>query len=280
MTDNPLKKYSERPGTYVTLPSGGRFYKTRPRLSADGELEIRPMTAGDELKIKNPDGLMNSDGIFQVLEHIAPGIERASEIPTPDFDIIIVGMRIATYGDTMDVGAKCPKCGHDEEYQINLTNVLANATQITAPDEITIGDLKVKLRPHTAESSTILSQFQVQIARAARQFELAAVTEKEEHQKQLAEMMKRGSELIFEVASNHIVSVETPEGEIVDDPKFINEWLVELTAPEYQKIRDAVQELSTECVDRNMKIVCPQCSHDFSVEVTFDPANFFGTSSL
>lgn len=280
MSVNPLKKYSEKPGTYITLPSGGKYYKTPPKLTADGELEVRPMTAGDELKLKNPDGLMNSDGLFQVIEHIVPGIEHAQEIPIPDLDSIVIGMRIATYGEMMDIGAKCPKCNHKDEYQINLRHVLVGAKKIEAADQVEIGELKINLRPYTAESSTLLSLYQVELARAARSFELAQSTDKESHKKEMLELVKRGSRLIFEIASKHIVSVETPDDGIVTDQKFIEEWLSELIAPEYQIIRDAVAALSEERVDRKMTVTCPNCENKISLEAIFDPANFFGTSSL
>jgi hypothetical protein len=58
-TANPLSDYFRQPGTYITLPSNGRFYKDKLTLSDSGELAIYPMTAKDELRLKNPDALFN-----------------------------------------------------------------------------------------------------------------------------------------------------------------------------------------------------------------------------
>jgi hypothetical protein len=280
MTENPLKKYSQRPGTYITLPSGGRFYEQLPKLTADSELEIRPMTASDEIKLKNPDGLMNSDSLFQVIEHVAPGIVDAKDIPTPDLDLIVIGMRIATYGELMNVGVRCTNCSHDEQFQINLTKVVAGATTIIAPEQVEVEGLQINIRPHTSESSTMISNYQVELVRAARAVAAASEANKEPLNAQVAAIIKRGSELLFDIASKHIVSIVTPEEETVTDRAFVREWLVDLPAPEYQKIRDAVNELSMERVSRDMEYVCSECDTPGRMEVAFDPANFFENSSL
>ena len=280
MTDNPLKRYSQRPGTYVALPSGGKYYTVPPTLTADGELEVRPMTASDEIRLKSPDGLMNSNSLYQVIEHVAPGIVNGKDIPTPDLDLIVIAMRIATYGKMMDVGARCAKCGHDDHYQIDLSSIIANAKKIEAPESVEIGNLKVNLRPHSAESNTMLSTYQIEVSRAVRQFELAAATDKPEHSRNLHETITRGSDLLFDIITKTIVSVETPDEDVISDPAFIQEWLTDLAAPDYQTIRDAVNALSQECVNRKMKFGCIKCEHKNETEVSFDPANFFGSSSL
>lgn len=280
MSDNPLKKYSTRPGTYVTLPSKGRYYSIHPKLTADGDLEIRPMTAADEIRLKNPDGLLNSDALFQVIEHIAPGISDASKIPTPDLDVIVIGMRIATYGELMDVGITCKSCKHDENYQVNLVQVLANARTISTENQVIIDNLKINLRPHTAESNTMMSNYQVELIRAAKQYEANVKNDQNEFNDKMREIMVRGATLLFDIASKHIMNIETPDDGIVTDSTFIREWLTDLPAPDYQKIRDAVNKLSKEAIDRNMKFKCVNCDAVNEVEAAFDPANFFGNSSL
>lgn len=280
MTENPLKKYSERPGTYVTLPSGGRFYTKKPKLTADGELEIRPMTASDEIRLKNPDGLMNSDSLFQVIEHVVPGIENAREIPTPDLDVIIIGMRMATYGNEMNIGVRCEGCNHDDEFKIDLISVLASATPISGESSIKIEDLVVHIRPHSSESNTMLSNYQVELVRAARAIESAIAEDREPLNKNFAEIVERGSKLLFDIAIKHIEKIVTPDDNVVTDQKFIHEWLTDLPAPQYQKIRDAVSKLSKEVINREMTFKCGECNKSNKLEVAFDPANFFANSSL
>ena len=66
MTDNtnPLAGHFRQPKLYVKLPSGGQFNnKEALDMPENGELAIFPMTAKDELLMKNPDALLNGDAV-------------------------------------------------------------------------------------------------------------------------------------------------------------------------------------------------------------------------
>jgi hypothetical protein len=73
-TANPLSDYFRQPGTYITLPSNGRYYKQPPKLTESGELAIYPMTAKDELRLKNPDALFNGEAMRGVIKSSCPDI--------------------------------------------------------------------------------------------------------------------------------------------------------------------------------------------------------------
>ena len=278
MTENPLKKYSQRPGTFVTLPSRGKYYPYDVELTVDGDIEIKPMTASDELKLKNPDGLMNSESLFQVIENVVPSIKRARDIPTPDLDAIVIGLRLATYGDQMDVSITCASCNDVETYQINISSMLASMKAIDAPDQVVVGDLKVNIRPHTAETTTLVANYNVELARAALMVE-QAVTRDQDLEKNLAKIIEKGQHMLYDAAIKHVVSVETPDGDIIDSPEFILEWIKDLSAPDYRIIKDAVDNLSEERIDRNRTFKCVKCGHENKIAISFDPSTFFDTSS-
>ena len=65
---NPLIQAYRKPNMYVTLPSGGRFYKDKPKLSADNELAVYAMTARDELITKTPDALFNGEATVSLIK--------------------------------------------------------------------------------------------------------------------------------------------------------------------------------------------------------------------
>ena len=88
VTNNPLSEFYTQTGMYVKLPSQGRFYSERPRMSADDEIEVFPMNAIDELHFQNPDGLLNNESLVKVLQRTVPGIKDANEIPKPDLDVL------------------------------------------------------------------------------------------------------------------------------------------------------------------------------------------------
>ena len=73
-TNNPLGQYFRKPGLNVGLPSKGKFYKNPPKLTVDGEIAVFPMTAKDELLVKNADSLLNGDAIVQLIRSCVPDI--------------------------------------------------------------------------------------------------------------------------------------------------------------------------------------------------------------
>ena len=69
----------------------------------NGEIGIFPMTARDELVLKTPDALLNGASTVEVINSCVPAITDAWEIPSVDMDALLIGIRIATYGENMDI---------------------------------------------------------------------------------------------------------------------------------------------------------------------------------
>ena len=99
---NPLNKYFRQPSIYVTLPSGASYPPTVLQQTQSGEIGIQPMTAKDEIRFKTPDALMNGQGVVDVIESCVPQIKDAWQIKSYDLDTLLIAIRIATYGETMD----------------------------------------------------------------------------------------------------------------------------------------------------------------------------------
>jgi hypothetical protein len=283
VTDNPLSKYYVQPGTFVKLPSGGRYYEDPPTITADGEIEVKPMNAMDELQFQSPDGLLNNDSLAKVLGKTVPGIKDPATILRPDLDVLLIALRVVTYGDTMDVEVECPHCNNKDQYSVDLSRLLAGAKDIEAPDQVEVNGLKVNIRPFTLFTQNKLNEYMIDIQRTAR--ELAVRQERSEDQLDALEELRtkmsaslNASSLeLFNIAVNSIISVETPDEQIVTDADFINEWLNNLKAPEYKIIREGIKNLSEERVDRKMTVKCTNCEKSVDSEVNFDPANFFAT---
>ena len=98
------------PGIYVSLPSKGRWYSGELEMSADGEIEVFPLRAKDELRLKSPDALFNGEALVSVLENIVPGIPNVIDMPVADQNVIMCGAYLATYGNDYTLSITCPKC--------------------------------------------------------------------------------------------------------------------------------------------------------------------------
>jgi hypothetical protein len=262
-----------------------------PVLSADGEIEVFPMTALDELHLVNPDGLINNESLFTVIQHVVPAIKNARTVLSPDLDVLFIAMRMATYGDTMDVEGKCTECDDISTHSVMLPALLATVKNIDAVDEITVDGFELKLKPYTLFSQSKLTDYMITIQRAARKLQfiednisnahdietLNKQTDASDEFKQaLSNAVSSSSADLFEIAAESIERITTSNGTLVIKKEHITEWLKTLPAMTYATIRDALSELSKSCIDTSVSYKCSKCKHKNVLEVNFDPANFFG----
>ena len=153
MSQNPLEKLYRTKKVYTSLPSKGQYYHSGVTLSVDGELGVMPMTAADEIKLKTPDTLFNGEALFELFKSCAPDIVNPREMPACDVDKLLIAIRVATSGVNMDVSAKCPKCKKSETYQIDLTQIMNTAQEITDENTVELdGDVIVHINPLTLDS--------------------------------------------------------------------------------------------------------------------------------
>ena len=125
---NPLSKYFRQPKLYIKLPSQGKWYGNNSfEPTVTGEIPVYAMTGKDELILKNPDGLLNGQSTVDVIQSCVPNIKNAWEISSLDLDMLLVAIRIATYGPNMDVGHVCPNCG--------VENSIYNPEDYLPPEE-------------------------------------------------------------------------------------------------------------------------------------------------
>ena len=280
MSDNPLLKYNTKPGIYIKLPSGGKYYENPPKLTADGDIEILQMNAIDELNYQNPDGLLNNDSLVKVFTNTIPSIPNPEEITKPDLDVLLVGIRMSTYGKEMDLDTKCEKCENENRYSVNLLQMLGTIKDMESPDSIEIGELKVNIKPYTLMSQNNMNNLMIGMLRIAKELERRSEgneTDDELMEKlntEMSELVEKRATELFKIASDSIRSVETPDESLIEDREFINEWLKKISAPDYKKIRDAIVDLSESVIDTNFTYVCQKCETENTMEVDFDPANF------
>ena len=277
---NPLNKYFRQPAIYVTLPNGNY----PPHIltpSSTGELGVQPMTAKDEIKFKTPDALMNGEGVVDVIHSCVPDIKDAWQIKSYDLDTILIGIRIATYGETMAINFNVPGANEQTSHSINLPALLDDMKNKSIINEITLKDgLKIQVRPLTYRDMTkaSLKTFQQQKMYSAVQDSKMA---DEEKVKRFDESFKTLTELSTSILLKNISKIITPSGDEVTDPLQIKEFIDNVKATlitelqeELVKIRiqGSVPPLKLKATEEQIKKGAPAT---YEVPVTFDTANFF-----
>ena len=135
--NNPLQSYFRQPAIYVTLPSKGRWYPPGTvTMNEQHEVGIMPMTAKDELTIKTPDALMNGQATVDVIKSCVPDIKDPWLMPSVDTDSVLLGIRLATYGDQMEITSSVPNTSETQTVNVNLTAVLDQIGPVNWQNEL------------------------------------------------------------------------------------------------------------------------------------------------
>ena len=272
---NPLIQAYRKPSIYIPLPSGGKFYKIKPKLSIDNELAIYAMTARDELITKTPDALFNGEATISLIKSCCPDIEEPESMPVGDLLVILVGIRQASYGKEIDIDIKCPECKFDNQLQLDA-NVMLSKTK-TGPVELSVqlpNGFKIICNPYTLSDRTLL---QVQQIKQGKMIQGLASEKLDDASRQelFGKTFVEIAELTVDLITNSIVSVQGKDTDLITDKELIREWLQTITKPDYEIIRTKVEELSESGLETEFNASCQDCGHKWKTGVDLDIANFF-----
>ena len=280
---NPLAQYYRKPGTYITLPSQGRFYANKPKMSDTGELAVYPMTAKDELALKNPDSLLNGEAIKQVIASVCPDIKNVNEIPAPDIDAILVAMRMTSYGDDMeiDIAHGCDASeGKAQRVTVGLVSVLG--TYKIIPEDkgaVTLSNgVVVQLKPYSLEAQSKLLRTQFTTMR-----QLQAAEASNRSLEERADIANKGYEelaiLSQELLARSIVAVTLPDGTVVTKFEHIYDWVKNLDRASSERLDEELKEFSKFGIVRTVQVKCDYCGEHYTSDMLFDPTAFFSVGS-
>jgi hypothetical protein len=281
-TANPLSKYYRQPGVYIKLPSGGKYFSEGAfQPTANGEIPVLPMTAKDELNFKTPDALLNGQATVDVIQSCVPNIKDAWQVVNHDVDTILLAIRIATFGENMDIEAPVPVTNEMQTHSVNLPGILETLKITDLKDEITTkSGFKIKVAPLTYKDLT-----KNQLAAFEQQKIYATVSNSQlgEDEKSLRfiQSFRKLSELNFEVLVESLVSITTPDGNATTDKAQIKDFFDNATAKITEEIQDALAELRLQGSIKPMKVKATEeqikagVPATYEVPITFDNANFF-----
>lgn len=277
---NPLKKYFRQPKVYITLPSRGKFYTPGSiDYPENGELPIFAMTAKDELIMKTPDALLNGQATVDIIQSCVPNIKNAWEMPTIDLDAILVAIRIATYGEQLEITSRVPKIGDERTYTTDLRKILNKLVTVEYNDTVKLHDMIVKIKPLSYKefSSTTIKTFEEQ-----RIFRLVNNDQIPDEQKlaKFNESFKKLTEITVNTINYCIHKIIVDDTE-VSDRQHIKEFVDNAEKNFFSFITEHLNEEKRKFQIEPMKIISPDediergAPAEFTVPITFDQSNFF-----
>lgn len=277
-TGNPLSNYFRQPKLYVRLPSGGKFYPDGVLDSSEiNEYAVFAMTAKDELMFKTPDALMNGSATVEVIKSCVPAIKNPWHMPSIDLDAVLIAIRIATYGEEMDITSTCPKCSTVNDFSMNLVDYLAQVGNFKYIDQIESPPLVVKIRPYSykeVNATALKSLEQQKIFQIVNDDEMPD----EEKVEKFGESFIKLTQLTVDVIAGCIQAIETPEG-TVDDQKMIKEFIENAPSDIFNKINDHISSMRENMRLKAQHLECPECQNKWEVDISLDQTNFFAVRS-
>jgi hypothetical protein len=277
---NPLRKYFRQPKVYITLPSKGKFYPEGDiEIPETNEFPVFAMTAKDELTMKTPDALLNGAATVDVIRSCIPTIKNPWAMPSIDLDAALIAIRIATYGDQMEITTKVPGTGEERTFTIDLRQLLNKLVTKEYNTETVINDMKVSIRPLTYKEFTdaSLKTFEEQ-----RIFNLVNDDEIPDQEK-LARFnvsFQKLTDLTVTSLAKSIVKITIGDTEVTNnvhidefvknaDKDFYNQVLAHI---ETQRDLFVLEPLKVTSSEEDIAAGAPK---EYEVPITFDQSNFF-----
>lgn len=274
---NPLKQFFRKPGIWIKLPSQGKFYESKPAdLNDMGEIPVYPLTAKDELLLKNADSLLNGNAITQLVNSCAPSIKDPVNMPSIDLDAILVAIKRCTYGENMDVTTQCDcEDKTTNEVSVNLNHLISGISVIDEipPIEHESG-VKIYTKPITVSHLLKLNWVQYEQIRNLQLAEQQNLPEKEK-----MNMLSKSYDALttesINVVCGSIDTVLLPDGTMVKDRAMIEEWVKDLSKPEYSKLESTIMNTNSKGVSKEFNVQCQKCSKVYKSTIDLNPTTFF-----
>lgn len=278
METNPLRQYFRQPAIYIRLPSNGRGYPAGALApEPNGEYPVLPMTTMDEITYRTPDSLFNGTAVVTVIQSCMPNIRNAWEIPSTDLDTILIAIRIATYGHTLDISTQCPGCNESSDYGIDLRTIMERIRAPQGDEVMEVGDLRIHLRSmnYRQMNENSMAQFEDQKMLQVIQ---NPDTPEDQRSRNLSEILKKITAVTTRALAQNIAMVETPQTQ-VREPQHIEEWLANCDRNMFARVRDHILAVKQNTEIPPLDIRCTQCEHEYQQNFTLDMTNFFGAAS-
>lgn len=281
LQQNPLTMFMRQPKIYIRLPSNGEFWPTGSLTPSEtGDYAVYSMTAQDELLLKIPDALMNGQAIVDMIQHCMPNIKNAWHTPNIDIDVILIAIRLATYGEQMTTPITIGEL--ELEYTVDLRTVMDSLlNQISWDPIVPISDeLTVFVRPinYKQMSSSAMQAFETQkIIQMSNDDKISD----EDKIAIFKESFTKLTNVTIGMVGASIYKIDSSQGS-TDNPMFIKEFIDNSDKAIFNKIQKHLEQLKEQ---NSVKPIIVPVTEDMrtngvtgetiEIPMTFDSSTFF-----
>lgn len=283
ISSNPLFKHFRQPKMYLTLPSNGRFYPAGSlNLKENGEYAVFPMTAKDELTLKTPDALLNGQATVDIIQSCIPDIKDAWQMPSLDIDATLVAIRMATYGDKLEMTITVPGTKEEKTFIIELSKVIESLLNGEFDTTLHHDGLTLEVKPLSYQEFTksALKTFEEQRIISIVNDDSYSEEQKLQH---FTNSFKKLTDINISMVAQSIASISLNDdaGTKVTNRKHIEEFInnadkgffkAVVSHLETQKNKFSIKPIRIDSTAEEKALGAPD---SYEVPVSFDTSNFF-----
>jgi len=283
MTDQtPLEKYYRQPTVYIKLPSRGRYYSDQVFTPTEtGEIPVMPMNAKDELAFKTPDAMLSGQSTVDVIRSCIPNFKDPWQMVNYDTDAVLLAIRIATYGETMNIKFRVPVTNEEGEHTLNLPALLEDLAKVDIKDTVTTSKgFTIVMEPLTYKSLTKVQLANFESQKMFGALDSSALTD-EDRSKVFRDTFDKINKINFSLLLDGIKSITTPDGTEVTDRKQIIDFCNNTDAKTVDEIQKLLGDLRNQTQIPALKLKATEeqikkgVPSTYEVPLTFDNSNFF-----
>lgn len=268
-----LENYKRQPKIYIDLPMSQYYPEGVLQDGQTSNLAVYGMTAMDEMMIKTPDALFNGEATKSVIHSCIPTILDPGRMPTMDIDFCLIAIRLATYGETMNVDVTCPECKEKSNFDLSLQAYLEKYQNRTFNDRTNIQGLDFYFAPINYNEMT---KFNLELYTLQRSLvnlpEDWSQDQKDQHVK---EMLERSSKMNLNLLLQYVTLIEA-DSQSETDPTEINQFIANSDRTFFSEIKKHVEKIKDDFQSPTADVACASCGHEFETSVPMDYSNFFG----
>jgi len=223
--------------------------------------------------------LLNGQATVDVIQSCIPAIKNAWQLPSVDLDTVLIAIRIATYGEQLDVNATVPNTELENTYAVDLRKMLNNLVTKQFDSNLKIDDFDVTIRPLTYREFTEASLKTFEEQRIFTLVNNDDIGEAEKLQK-FGESFRKLNELTVFTISKSITSIKINEEEVTN-PLYIEEFIANVDKSFYTQLSDHLEVQKEKFSTKPIEIsstdeeVAAGAPTTWSLPIVFDQSNFF-----
>lgn len=271
-----LQKFQRQPKMYIDLPSGGTYYDdTVVEDNQFIQMPVYAMSAMDEITTKTPDILFSGQAVCDVIQSCMPLIKDPWKLLKTDVDYILAAIKIASYGNTVELSAKCQHCNESQDFDFDLNTVLNFVDNATIEDTFDYKTLEFQLLPITYKQVTA---FGLRIYHIQKQMVNSRLIEDKAEQEQIQNQLNvEYNEALIDVIIPYIRSItDSQSKENENNTEQIINFLKSNDREVLNIVTKKINEFIAATSFQDLEVQCGACQETFKVKYNGDYSNFFG----